>query len=118
MASDPTLVARLEKLLSGRNGIVRREMFGGVCFMLNGNMCVGVHKDQLIIRAGEEQARGELNRKHVRAMDITGKPMKGWLMVAPAGTTRAADLRRHVETALTFVARLPAKQGAFGNSSR
>jgi len=109
MASDPKLVARLETLLVGHKGVEPRKMFGGACFMLNGNMCVGVHKDQLIVRAGEEGANALLGREHVRRMDITGKPMKGWLMIAPAGTARAADLRRYVDAALEFVATLPAK---------
>jgi hypothetical protein len=109
VASDPKLVARLAMLLAGRKGVVPRKMFGGSCFMLNGNMCVGVHKDQLIVRAGEEQAAAFLDRAHVRRMDITGKPMKGWLMIAPAGTARAADLRRYVDAAFEFVATLPAK---------
>jgi hypothetical protein len=84
-------------------------MFGGVCFMLNGNMCVGVHKEQLIVRVGEEGAAALLRRAHVRRMDITGRPMKGWLMVAPAGVARKTDLVRYVNAALEFVATLPAK---------
>src|ERR1044071_5632169 len=109
MASDPKLVARLETLLLRRNGVVPRKMFGGACFMLNGNMCVGVYKDQLIVRVGEERAEPLLGRAHVRRMDITGRPMKGWLMIAPAGAARKADLRGYVDAALGFVATLAAK---------
>jgi hypothetical protein len=109
MASDPKLVARLETLLVGRKGVTPRTMFGGACFMLNGNMCVGVYKDQLIVRAGEERAAALVRRNHVRPMDITGKPMKGWLMIGPAGVARATDLWHYVQSALEFVATLPAK---------
>jgi TfoX-like protein len=109
MPSDPRLVARLEPLLAGRRGVSAREMFGGVCFVLDGNVCVGVYKDRLIVRVGEDRARGLLSRAHVRPMDITGKPMKGWLMVAPAGIGDKRQLARYVDAALAFVEGLPAK---------
>ena len=109
MASDPKLVACLERLLAGRKGVAPRKMFGGVCFMLNGNMCVGVHNDELIVRAGERQAEALLRRVHVRRMHLTGKPMRGWLTVGPAGIARTANLERYVDVALEFVATLPPK---------
>jgi hypothetical protein len=110
VASDPKLVSRLEKLLEGRPDVVPRTMFGGVCFTLNGNVCLGVYKDQLIVRSGERQARGLLTRTHVRPMDITGKPMKGWIMVAPAGIASKRVLEGYVDAALEFVSALPAKR--------
>jgi hypothetical protein len=109
MAGDPKLVGRLSAILAGRRGIEQRKMFGGVAFLLNGNMCVGVHKDWLIARTGELAAAPLLERAHVRPMDITGKPMKGWIMVGPDGLKRKADLPPYVDAALRFVARLPAK---------
>jgi hypothetical protein len=112
MASDPKLVARLEGLLAGRPGLAPRTMFGGVAYMLNGNMCVGVHKHWLIIRAGERLAATLLGRAHVRPMDITGKPMKGWIMIAPEGVKRRTDLARYVDAAFKFVSTLPPKPGA------
>ena len=118
MPSDPKLVARLERLLAGRRGVSAREMFGGVCFVLNGNVCVGVYKDLLIVRVGEDQASALLSRAHVRPMDITGKPMKGWLMVAPAGVEDKRQLARYVDAALAFVAELPAKNSALPVRSR
>ena len=109
MASDPKLVGRLSAILAERRGIEQRKMFGGVAYLLNGNMCVGVHKDWLIARAGERGAAPLLERAHVRPMDITGKPMKGWIMVGPDGLKKKADLRRYVDAALTFVEGLPTK---------
>lgn len=109
MASDPKLIARLGELLAGRPGVTPRKMFGGTCFTLNGNICVGAHNDTLIVRTGEEGAAKLLGRAHVRRMDITGRPMRGWLMIAPAGVKRSADLERYVEAALAFTATLPAK---------
>jgi hypothetical protein len=112
MASDPKLVARLEALLAGRPGVTPRTMFGGVAYMLNGNMCVGVHKRWLIIRAGERRAVPLLERAHVRPMDVTGKPMKGWIMIGPEGVKRGTDLARYVDAAIEFVSTLPPKPGA------
>lgn len=112
MHGDPKLVARLETLLAGRPGIAPRTMFGGVCFMLNGNICVGVHKQELIVRVGEEQAAVLRRRAHVRPMDLTGKPMKGWLTIGRGGIVRKTDIARYVEAALTFVAGLPPKASA------
>src|SRR5919108_6622674 len=103
MASDPKLVGRLSSMLADRSDIEQRKMFGGVAYLLNGNMCVGVHKEWLIARAGERGAEPLLARAHVRPMDITGKPMKGWIMVGPEGVKRKADLARYVDAALRFV---------------
>ena len=109
MASDPKLVARLDAMLARRSGVEQRKMFGGVAYMLNGNVCVGVHRNSLIVRAGERQAGTLLRRTHVRPMDITGKPLRGWIMVQPDGLRRKADLACYVDAALEFVAALPAK---------
>jgi hypothetical protein len=109
MASNPKLVARLDAIVARRRGIAQRRMFGGVAYFLNGNMSVGVHKDSLIVRAGERGARALLDRAYVRPMDITGKPMKGWLMVGAGGLKRKSDLVRFVNAAMAFVATLPAK---------
>src|SRR5216683_8330404 len=110
MASDQHLVDRLSKLLSGRPGVTPRRMFGGTCFMLNGNMCVGVHKQSLIIRIGTDQADKLFSRPHVKPMDLTGKVMKGWAEVLPEGLRQDEDLLRYVELALAFVSTLPRKQ--------
>jgi hypothetical protein len=72
-------------------------------------MSVGVHKDWLIARAGERGAAPLLEHAHVRPMDITGKPMKGWIMVGPDGLKKKADLAPYVDAALSFVEGLPAK---------
>ena len=109
MASDQQLVDRLSKLLSGHPGVEPKRMFGGVCFMLNGNMCIGVHKTSLIVRIGEEQAEALMRQTHVKPMDLTGKVMKGWATIVPEGVRRDADLARFVDVALAFVATLPAK---------
>jgi TfoX/Sxy family transcriptional regulator of competence genes len=84
-------------------------MFGGIGWLLNGNMCCGVYKDWLIVRVGTNAAPAMLAESHVGPMDITGKPMKGWAMVASDGVDDDEDLRRFVEAATAFVSTLPEK---------
>jgi TfoX/Sxy family transcriptional regulator of competence genes len=110
MASDPQLVDRLSRLLAGRRGVTPRRMFGGTCFMLNGNMCVGVHNKSLILRVGSAQAEGLFTKPHVKPMDLTGKVMKGWVEVLPDGLRDDKNLLRYAEMALAFVTTLRAKQ--------
>ena len=76
---------------------------------MNGNMCVGVHKDSLVVRAGEREAAPLLARAHVRPMDITGKPMKGWVMVEPEGVEDDEQLAGWIERVTKFVKTLPKK---------
>lgn len=96
-------------ILANRPGFEEKKMFGGIGWMLNGNMCVGVYKDWLIIRVGELATKELLKEKNVKAMDITGKPMKGWAMAGPAATAEDTDLERYVSLAVDFVRSLPAK---------
>lgn len=109
MPFDPGLALRLEEILEGRAGFQQKKMFGGIGWLLNGNMCVGVYKDWLITRVGEDAARKQLKEKYVKAMDITGKPMKGWTMVSPEGVAEDEDLQRHVDLAIDFVKDISAK---------
>ena len=89
-------------------GTTRKKMFGGTCHILNGNMLCGVYKDYLILRLGENQANDALNRNHVKPFDITGKPMKGWVMVEAAGF-EGPLLSQWLRKAKKFVESLPPK---------
>ena len=84
-------------------------MFGGIGFLLNGNICCGAWKEFLILRLGEDAARQVLTEPHARPFDITGRPMRGWAMVEPAGWQNDARLRRWVAWAAEFTQMLPAK---------
>jgi TfoX/Sxy family transcriptional regulator of competence genes len=84
-------------------------MFGGLAFLLNGNMCCGVTGDRLMLRLGEDGAREALAEPHARPMDFTGKPMKSMIYVEPAGIASEEDLRKWVGRAVAFAASLPAK---------
>jgi TfoX/Sxy family transcriptional regulator of competence genes len=87
---------------------VRKKMFGGTCYILKGNMVCGVYKDFLILRLGEQQAAEAFKQPDVRPLDITGKPMKGWVMIAAAALTDEATAR-WIEKARAFAKSLPAK---------
>ena len=106
---DETLAAELRKLLSRRKNIAEKKMFGGLGFLLGGNICCGVWKDFLILRLGDEVARRVLTEEHARQFNITGRPMRGWVMIEPAGWHDDARLRRWIGWAVDFTAALPAK---------
>jgi TfoX N-terminal domain len=74
MAFNEALAERIRHVLARKKGIEEKKMFGGLCFLLNGNMLVGVWKESLIVRLGPEQGEAALLEPHVRRMDITGKP--------------------------------------------
>ena len=109
MAYSESLAARIRQLLAGRKDIVEKKMFGGVGFLLSGNMLVGVWQDSLIVRLGPAGAEAALAQPHVREFDITGRPMKGWVMVEPDGMETDGQLADWVERAVAFVSTLPAK---------
>ena len=82
MPYDPGLAERLEEVLRDQAGFEQKRMFGGIGWLLNGNMCVGVYKEWLIARVGESAGVKLFKEKHAKPMDITGRPMKGWAMIA------------------------------------
>src|SRR5437868_260310 len=109
MANDESLAERIRDALARTKGILEKKMFGGICFMLNGNILVGVWKDSLIARVGQIARDGALLELHVREFDITGKPMKGWIMVDPEGIDDDGSLKSWIRLAIDFVGSLPAK---------
>jgi TfoX/Sxy family transcriptional regulator of competence genes len=109
MAYDESLAGRIREALSRSKGIVEKKMFGGVGFMLHGNMLVGVWKDSLIARIGPNAYAEARHESHVREFDITGRPMKGWVMVEPDGLDEDASLQMWIERAIQYVETLPAK---------
>ena len=109
MAFDETLAARIRDALARKKNIEEKKMFGGVCYFLNGNMLVGVWREFFIARLGPDQGDEALLEPHVRKMDITGKPMKGWIMVEPEGVEGDGQLKDWIERATKFVKTLPKK---------
>jgi TfoX N-terminal domain len=113
VAYDPELADRIHDVLVGEPGLTEQPMFGGVAYMLDGNVCVGIWHDELIARLGVEAAEQALREDGVREFDITGRPMRGWVLVAPERLT-GRGLRTWVDRARRFVRTLPPKGGGRG----
>jgi hypothetical protein len=109
MAFDENLAARLRAHLGKRTGVTERQMFGGIIYMLQGNMCCGVHRDALIARLGPEGANGALGEPYTRVFDLTGRPMKAWVLVEAKGLVKDAQLGKWVDRAATWAGSLPPK---------
>jgi TfoX/Sxy family transcriptional regulator of competence genes len=109
MPFSQSLALRIRDVLHNRRGIVEKRMFGGVVFMLHGNMLVGVWHDSLIARVGPEEALKALSEGSVRQFDITGKPMRGWVMVDADGLESDSQLAGWIDRAERLVRTLPKK---------
>ncbi|HRC07062.1 MAG TPA: TfoX/Sxy family protein [Miltoncostaeales bacterium] len=108
MAYDEALAERIAAVFFDEPEMTSKKMFGGIAFMVDGHMAVGVVGDDLLVRLSPDEAEQALKRKHVRQMDFTGRPMKGYVYVAAAGL-RGKALEMWVRTARDFVATLPRK---------
>jgi hypothetical protein len=93
-----------------RKNVAEKKMFGGVGFLLNGNLLVGVWKDSLVVRVDPDEGDDVLLEPHVRKFDITGRPMKGWLLVGPAGVEGDDQLSGWIQRAAKYVGKLPTKK--------
>jgi hypothetical protein len=109
MAYDEGLAQRIREHL-GAARITEKKMFGGVAFLSRGYMFVGIVGDTLMVRVGPTAYAAALKRRHVREMDFTGRPMKGYVYVDPPGIDRDADLAGWIEAGRAFVKSLPAKK--------
>ncbi len=110
MPYDADLVLRLRKLIECRSGIEEKRMFGGIAFLVGGNMCFGIYRDNLIVRVGPDRYEESLSLPHTGPMDITGRPMKGWVMVDAEGINTHAALQQWIEGGLAFAAAPPDKK--------
>lgn len=109
MAFSEVLAERIRNALSHRSSLTEMKMFGGLGFLLKGNMLVGVWNESLIVRLSTDEATSALLEPHVKAFDITGRPMKGWILVAPEGIEEDAKLESWIERGVQYVAALPEK---------
>ena len=110
MAYDEKLAGRIRKLLAKRKAIAEKKMFGGLAFLLNGNMCCGIHGGEMIVRLNPEETDAALAEPHTRIFDLSGRPMKGWLLVEPAGVASESTLAKWVGMGVNYAASLPAKK--------
>lgn len=109
VAFDETLADRIRDVLAPRADVSERKMFGGIAFMLGGNMAVGVIGEDLMVRLDPADAEKALKEPNTRPMDFTGKPMKGMVYVDPAGAESDDDLAAWVEAGADFASSLPPK---------
>ena len=109
MAYDEDLAQRIRGSLDQVPGIVEKKMFGGVAFMVQGNMACGVHKDMLMVRVGPERYEEMMQLPETKPFDITGRPMKGWLLVEAGGLENEADLKDWLSQGVEFAQSLPPK---------
>jgi TfoX/Sxy family transcriptional regulator of competence genes len=109
MAYDEALAQRVRTLLAHQEELRERKMFGGLAFMLRGNMCCGIVGDELMVRVGPERYGAALAQPHARMLDFTGRPMTGMVMVAADGVAADEGLAGWVGQGVTFAASLPAK---------
>jgi TfoX/Sxy family transcriptional regulator of competence genes len=91
------------------DGVVEKKMFGGLAFLILGNMSVGIHGTELIVRIDPAETDAALRERGVRIFDITGRPMKGWLLVAKTALADRKALAKWVRRGVTYAASLPAK---------
>ena len=109
MAYKEEIQTRIKEMVSGWKSTAEKKMFGGICHLMNGNMFCGVYKEFLILRLGPDRTVDALKLPHVRPFDITGRPMKGWVMVAEDGFKSDKDLENWLDQARKFVETLPMK---------
>lgn len=109
MPYNEELVERVRGVLAKKRNVAERKMFGGLTFMVRGNMACGVDNDRLMVRVGPDAFDDALGQPHARPMDFTGRPMKGFVFVEPAGLKKDEDLKAWVQRGVDFAMSLPAK---------
>src|SRR5262249_43813690 len=109
MAFNETLAERIRQRLARRKNVEEKKIFGGVVFFFSGNMLVGVWKNSLIVRLGQDQQEEALRERHDREVEITGRPMRNWVLVEPEGVEGDGQLQDWIRRAVKFVGKLPAK---------
>ena len=109
MAVDEKLAEKVRNSLMGLKGMNEKKMFGGLCFLMNGNMVCGVLGDRIIVRTGPEKYEEALNMKHASVFDLTGRKMKGFVYVAPEGVKRKDSLAKWLKMGLDYASTLPKK---------
>ena len=109
MAYDEAVAARIRDAIGNEAGLSEKKMFGGIAFLLMGNMACGVNKDDLIVRMGPEESESAVDEPAARLFDLTGRPMKGWICVGREGYADDDDLRRWVDRGVSYARSLPPK---------
>lgn len=110
MAYDEDFAHRVRAQLGAEAGVTEKAMFGGLAFLLNGNMSVGISSGgDLMVRVGPDATDDALAQPHTRLFDMTGRPMRGWILVAPEGVATERELGSWVRRGVNFARSLPPK---------
>ncbi len=109
MAYDEGLAQRIQEALADADGLTERRMFGGIAFMLHGNMAVGVSGDELMVRVGPDRYDDALAQPHARVFDMNGRVMRGWVVVASEGIADDAALDAWIQRGADYARSLPPK---------
>ncbi len=109
MAYSEELAQRIRDEIGEHPALVEKQMFGGIAFMVQGNMSVGVAGDELMVRVGKDNDEAALAERHVRPFDLSGRPMAGWVLVGAEGTAVNDDLAQWIDTGVTYAESLPPK---------
>jgi len=110
MAYDEALAERVRTIITARSDVTERKMFGGIAWMLEGNMAVGISSSaELMVRLGPDATDDALSQPHTRLFDMAGRPMKGWILVAPEGVKTKRQLDAWVARGTNFAGGLPPK---------
>lgn len=110
MAYNTKLEEKIDDETVRWKNLGKKKMFGGVCYLVKGNMAFGIWKDSLIVRVDKEQGERSLKEKNVEPFNITGRPMSGWIMVREAGWKSRATLEKWIEAGKRFALSLPEKK--------
>ena len=110
MPYSKVIEEKMEKIIGRWKNMEKKKMFGGICYLMEGNMCFGIYKDYLIVRVGIDAAEKKLKEKNVRPFDITGRAMKGWVMVEEGGWKDQEDLENWLGLGKKYVLTLPGKK--------
>jgi hypothetical protein len=109
MPYDELLASRMREALAPLPGLVEKKMFGGICFLVNGNMACGAILTDLIVRVGPDKYPEALARPHVRPFDFSGRPMTGWVYVGAEGCAGEQELKAWIDQGVAFARSLPSK---------
>ena len=110
MPYSKVIEEKIETVVGRWKKIEKKKMFGGICYLFNGNMCFGIYKEYLIVRIGTEVAEKRLKEKNVKPFDITGKALRGWVMVGEQGCKKQEDLENWLNLGTEYALTLPKKQ--------
>lgn len=109
MAYNQELAERIRKILKGKRNVEEKKMFGGLTFMVNGHMACGIEKNLLMVRVEKDRYEEFFKKPHAKEMDLTGKPLRGFLFIQPKGFETDAGLGYWIAQALIFIKTQPKK---------